>query len=304
MPEWSLPGGALAALAAVVFQLVINKLSDLVPLPRLLTRLKGWRLAAVVGVVLIVLVPLSLLANKQPSDQNGLILDSHSVRPGQLARARGAGFGPREPVRVTLIVPRSGQRVEIPVAGSFAAYADGRLGVDFTVPLQATGATRLTITGNQTGKKASAEFNVPRLSPTIVLSPTSGPPGTRIEITGSDFLAGELVTLSADGRRIGSQTATSAGELLYQLTIPGRRSASQPRKDLLIAAVGRQSAPFNADVPVVAGFEITSQAPSITTRPPTTTQPPVTTRPPTSAAQPTDHDDCPPRMSARGRATA
>ena len=63
---------------------------------------------------------------------------------------------------------------------------------------------------------SSDEFTVPLLHTT----PTSGPPGQAITLTGSGYDAGEPVAVTMDGRPIGSATTGGYGTFTLSTAVP------------------------------------------------------------------------------------
>jgi hypothetical protein len=75
--------------------------------------------------------------------------------------------------------------------------------------------------------EASTPFSVP--TPSITISPTSGPPGTSITVIGSNFKLGSTVTIFFDldangvvdpGESVGTATASSTGAFVTAVTAP------------------------------------------------------------------------------------
>src|SRR2546428_491473 len=90
-----------------------------------------------------------------------------------------------------------------------------------TVPSSIAGLHTVNAT-DASSNSASAQLTV--TTPSISLSPSSGPTGTTVNISGSNFVANSAVTISYDGSGITTTpttvTANSAGSFTCSITVP------------------------------------------------------------------------------------
>ncbi len=133
-----------------------------------------------------------------------LILTPASGPPGTTVTASGAGFGATEPV--TLAV--DGTTVAVGTTSAAGAVTALR----FTLPNPVVGAHMVRVRGVASGQAQSATFTVTG-APTVVLSPSSGGPGTGVAVSGSGFGASEPITVSFDGTQMAANASTGTGML-------------------------------------------------------------------------------------------
>src|SRR2546427_3952626 len=96
-----------------------------------------------------------------------------------------------------------------------------------TVPSSIAGLHTVNAT-DASNNSASAQFIVK--TPAITLNPTSGPAGTTVNISGSNFVANSAVTISYDGSAITTTptaiTTTSTGSFTGSITVPSSNPGS------------------------------------------------------------------------------
>jgi hypothetical protein len=143
-----------------------------------------------------------------------LSISPTSRPPGSSVTITGSGFGAGE-TGITITFDGN------PVASGISANSLGDWSGTFTVPAAPSGAHALNAYGSITlaGFIPSINFMV---SPTISVSPTSGPPGSPVTITGSGFGAGETgITITFDGKPVASGiSANSLGDWSGTFTVP------------------------------------------------------------------------------------
>jgi hypothetical protein len=78
------------------------------------------------------------------------------------------------------------------------------------------------VTGKSaTGTSASTRLIVGKLAPSVVAVPTTAAPGTPVTVKGFGFAAGEGVTLSFAGQKVGSVSTNGSGQFSATFTVPG-----------------------------------------------------------------------------------
>lgn len=129
--------------------------------------------------------------------------------PGAIISVSGSGYAATESVTIKL-----GTVVLATVTTSSGAFS-----TSVTIPLtMAPGTYLMTATGATSGHVDSANFKV--LAPTLVLNPSSGLPGTVTSVSGSQFMAGETITIKIGSTILGTTTASSTGTFSKSVTIP------------------------------------------------------------------------------------
>ncbi|HTD18590.1 MAG TPA: PQQ-dependent sugar dehydrogenase, partial [Ktedonobacteraceae bacterium] len=109
---------------------------------------------------------------------------------------------------------------------------------------------------------ASAQFTV--TTPIISLNPTSGPTGTTINISGNNFIANSVVTISYDNAGIATTptaiTATSTGAITGSITVPSSSSAGGHTVKATDGSSNSASASFTVTIPATTSkLTISSQ---------------------------------------------
>jgi hypothetical protein len=80
----------------------------------------------------------------------------------------------------------------------------------------------------------------PRVNPTLSLSTGAGPSGTEVTVTGSDFCAGETVTIRFHTEQIATARADDDGRFGTPARVPGSFDAFAPQQ-FHIVATGEES---------------------------------------------------------------
>ncbi len=129
--------------------------------------------------------------------------------PGVAITVSGSGYAASETVTIKLGTTTLGT----------ATTSAGAFSKSVTIPsTQAPGTFAMSATGATSGIVASVNFKV--LAPTLTVSPSSGPAGTVIAVSGSKFAAGETITIKFGTTILGTTTATSTGTFSASVTIP------------------------------------------------------------------------------------
>jgi hypothetical protein len=119
-------------------------------------------------------------------------------------------------------------------------------------------STTMTVNGPGTVK---AQF-VQVLASTIILSPSSGVPGTIVQVSGSFFYPNSTVTITYNGDIVGKVNASSSGSFVLSFTIP-----SLPNGTYIIKATdsigNTATASFTELTVPVSGLSITSSSSTI-----------------------------------------
>ena len=163
---------------------------------------------------------------------------------GTAVHVTGTGFQPQE--RITL-------RFHVDTIGNARADDDGAFAADATVPgtYDALGRQQYQIiaTGDSSLRSAQAPFQlVPRegggggggQEAAITLSPTKGPSGTKVTVTGRGFQAGESVQVYFHASPLEIVRADTGGAFTAVVTIPKTYDFSAPQK-FSVSAVGKSS---------------------------------------------------------------
>ncbi|HEV2519298.1 MAG TPA: PKD domain-containing protein [Thermoplasmata archaeon] len=108
--------------------------------------------------------------------------------------------------------------------GAITTHANGTFTCTFTVPSAVIGAHTVSAT-DHSSNTASATFTVVS---TIQLSPTSGPVGTSVTVSGHGFAGGSLtaVTWSPGAASLCSATTSAAGDFSCSFTVPAAVAGS------------------------------------------------------------------------------
>ena len=154
--------------------------------------------------------------------------------PGSAVNVSGTGFGPSE--RVDLYFDTT----DLTLAKTGAAGSFGP--VSITVPGSAVPGTHtVSAEGRQSGAFAQATFTVTTTTPTIVVSPSTGPPGSAVNVSGTGFGPSERVDLYFDTTDLALAETGAAGSFgPVSITVPG----SAVPGTHTVSAEGRQSGAF------------------------------------------------------------
>jgi hypothetical protein len=162
---------------------------------------------------------------------------------GSSITVTGQGFAPNEVVEIRYAVDLIGQprtdgdgafTAEIVIPGTMDAFAPKQIDI--------------SATGRDSVKHATAPFHLlaggkggDSSGPaTISLSKGSGPSGTEVTVKGSNFAAGEEVTIRISAEEIGVATVNADGTFEQSVTIPGSFDVFGTRS-YDITATGRTS---------------------------------------------------------------
>ncbi len=181
------------------------------------------------------------------SVQTSIGLSPSAAIPGATVSVNGSGFGATEPLTVSL----DGTQVATTTTTASGTFT----GTSFMVPTSVTTGTHtVLVRGNTTGVAQSALLAV-NTTATIVLSATSGLPGSNIVVSGAGFGAGEQVTLQFDSAVAVTTTASATGSFAgLSLMIPSGATAGQHT----LTAHGQQSGQSaSASVTVLAPATLT-----------------------------------------------
>lgn len=174
---------------------------------------------------------------------------------GQQVTITGKGFLTGEAVSVSW---EYGQNGHIQVATATAA-ADGSFSMTVLPPSipSADGysyqAVNVVATGG-TSQLTAKQTSVYQYA-AMVLNPTSGAPGTLVQVSGGDFGAGDTVNISYQGSIVATVTADTSGAFTTNVSIPSTAIASN---------VTFQAANASGSISVNASFKVT---PAITITP-------------------------------------
>jgi hypothetical protein len=100
----------------------------------------------------------------------------------------------------------------------------------FDVPAGVPAGSHIVVATDEAGKIGTATFTIPGAA-SITLSPTSGPVGTVVTITGNGFPVNTSVTVKLDGATIATNpasiTTSSTGTFTASITIPSVATGSR-----------------------------------------------------------------------------
>ena len=152
-----------------------------------------------------------------------LSINPTESRRGSAVNVQGAGF----PAHSIVDISYGSERVAEAAAGDTGAFS-----TEFTVPDSAIDLPNIVraVAAGPGAIVASAAHSVPKF--TMSISPTSGPPGTTITITGQDyrpFTAIDSVTVGAVPALTANQTTTDAsGSFVVTVTVPQQGEGPLP----------------------------------------------------------------------------
>jgi len=130
-------------------------------------------------------------------------LSTTSGAVGSQITVTGEGFSASEAVTI-----RFGNED----AASATADSNGSFSTTFAVPAIAAGTYTVSV-----GSASTVSF---RVTSSFTVSPTSGPPGSSIQIRGSGFTPNSTVNLTIDGTQIQTITTNNEGEVSASVQIP------------------------------------------------------------------------------------
>lgn len=132
----------------------------------------------------------------------------------------GTGFRPDTPVTITFTPPSGGTPEATVIPKTNTTFV-----IDVPVPNRPPGDYLVVAEQSIPGAvpiqlTARARFVIPCAKPTIVLTPTVGPPGTVVTVTGTGFPSGAMVKLSwTQGIRIPGPSIAIGASQGFQLTL-------------------------------------------------------------------------------------
>jgi outer membrane protein assembly factor BamB len=161
----------------------------------------------------------------------GLVLSPATGPPGSAVNVSGTGFGHSETVSVSF----DGTVLATPPASTKGSFGP----TPVTVPAAATaGSHTISALGNTTGLLAQTAYTV---TPTIVVSPGTGPPGSAVNVSGAGFGPLEGVDVYFDTTDLAlAETGANGSFGPVSITVP----ASAVPGTHTVSAEGRQSGVF------------------------------------------------------------
>src|SRR3989449_458431 len=122
----------------------------------------------------------------------------------------------------------------------------GGFSATFTVPASTAGSHTVSAK-DAASNSASAQFTV--TTPSVSLNPTSGPTGTSVQVTGSNFVANSGIIVKLDGTNLSTTpatiTTTSTGGFTASITILSTSAAGLNNVSATDASATSASAQFN-----------------------------------------------------------
>jgi hypothetical protein len=162
-----------------------------------------------------------------------LAISPSSGPPGTEVEVAAAGF-PAE-AEIELRIGQAG--TEYVMAASERADAEGVLTTSLIIPTSAEPGEEWVVAATTTDEEVEAVSNVfqvtePEYDPAVRIAPTSGPPGTTVEMVGEDFPPGATVEIGV-GREdseydvVKSTEVQTNGSFVTMVTIPGFAEAEE-----------------------------------------------------------------------------
>jgi hypothetical protein len=179
--------------------------------------------------------------------------EGSGVAAGRSVSIGGSGFRPGERVAILLDTPVAAKR-------TLTADRNGRISTAIVVPRRtAAGTYAITATGAKSGVPATATVTVPdttlvapQITPTLVLSSTTGTPGEVVNASGTGYRPNQLVDLVLTGgsgsERLTSARANGDGVFSTSFVVPtlGSGPHSITTTNAASAGVSPARAPFAA----------------------------------------------------------
>ncbi len=133
-----------------------------------------------------------------------LTLTPGTVVVGGQVSVAGAGFAPGEQIVVKL-GDSPGATTLVGPDGSFSGYV-------FTVATSMSpGTYALTVTGQSSGRVASAALTLQAAQAGITISPATAAPGGRVVVAGSGFVGGETISVAVKGAIVQHAVVSASG---------------------------------------------------------------------------------------------
>jgi hypothetical protein len=143
-----------------------------------------------------------------------------SAKVGVTVTVSGSNFIPNSPITIAL----DGTQVATTTATATGAIPGG---VAFTVPAAPAGAHTVTAT-DSTNNIATATLTI---TPNTLLTPTSGPYGTSVSITGQGFAASSTITVTFAGTQVATSPTTlqtdNSGTFSGSFIVPSSSARAQ-----------------------------------------------------------------------------
>ena len=175
-----------------------------------------------------------------------IMVDVLKAVPGSNVVVSGIGFAAREPG----ITVRLGGTT---VASDVSADSQGKWSASFQVPITSGGSHAIRAFGSLTGKDSVDKVQL-RIVSSLSLQPASGPPGTRITVSGVGAGDRERITIFV-GKDLGETetTASRQGTWSAKITVP-----VVSKGQLRIRAVGASGRRTEQQLSVVPGISLAS----------------------------------------------
>jgi hypothetical protein len=135
---------------------------------------------------------------------SSITLDPMFGPPGTSVSIEGSNFAPSRAVSVS--ISGTGAR-------TFQTNSRGKFSGSYTIPAIASGTYDLTAEQVDFNIEASRPFKVGTMA--VILSPTTGPSGTLVALTGTGFTAGGEWNASIDGKTLLEDQSVSGDTTLY-----------------------------------------------------------------------------------------
>src|SRR2546428_436710 len=146
--------------------------------------------------------------------------------------------------------------------GTITTDSTGAFSGSITVPLSSAAGPHMVKATDASNHPASASFTVTTGTPAaaISLNPTSGPTGTTVNISGSNFAANSGITISYDNAGIATTpttiTTTSTGSFTGSITIPSSSIAGSHTVKATDASANSASAQFTVTTTPVPAISL------------------------------------------------
>jgi outer membrane protein assembly factor BamB len=174
----------------------------------------------------------------------GLVLTPATGPPGSTVRVSGAGFGKSQQITISFDSKTLPAAPTTDSSGSFGP-------VSITVPAAVVGGSHtISAKAGTTGKPAKAVFTV---TPTIAVSPATGPPGSAVKVSGAGFGKSEKVSISFDGTVLKTPVTNTSGSLLpVSIRVPPAVIAGSHTISALGGTTGLQAQAVFTVTPAIA----------------------------------------------------
>lgn len=149
-----------------------------------------------------------------PARPAAITLSAGQGQVGQQVGVTGSGFGAGEDVALAWNADPNR------VLGTAGAAGDGTIATSVTIPASPKGAHTLLATGLQSGREATAAFNIDRAA--VRVSPAKGSPASGVNVSGDGFVVDEPVLVYWDDQLtgFGNARADDAGSVAVGSQVP------------------------------------------------------------------------------------